>query len=65
MEHMDEEILKQKKLLRQQEEKRSSAESMEQEAGESIYDEVALVSGARGWRSGVGSRMEMAGKNKC
>ncbi len=45
MEHMDEEILKQKKLLRQQEEKRSSAESMEQEAGESIYDEVVHIIG--------------------
>lgn len=45
MEHMDEEILKQKKLLRQQEEKRSSAENMEQEAEESIYDEVVHVIG--------------------
>lgn len=45
MEHMDEEILKQKKLLRQQEEKRSSTENMEQEAEESIYDEVVHVIG--------------------
>lgn len=45
MEHMDEEILKQKKLLRQQEEKRSSTENMEQETEESIYDEVVHVIG--------------------
>lgn len=45
MEHMDEEILKQKKLLRQQEEKRSSVENMEQEAEESIYDEVVHIIG--------------------
>lgn len=45
MEHMDQELLKQKKLLKQEEEKRSSQENMEQEAEESIYDETVHIIG--------------------
>lgn len=45
MEYMDEEILKQKKLLRQQAEKADSEGNLEKEAGESIYDEVVHIIG--------------------
>lgn len=45
MEHMDEEILKQKKLLGQQEQKITAAENLEKEAEESIYNDVVHIIG--------------------